>query len=790
MGYEQIPEELQRLRQWVCWRVEERRGKPTKAPVNARSKSGQHASSTDPSTWSSFAAAVKRAERDASIAGIGFVFTTDDPYVGIDIDRDHDDDAENALDLIAQFDTYAEWSPSGAGVHLIGRATLPDGKGRHPKGIGVFAHGRFFTMTGRAIDGHTAVADIQTPLDRHWPLWFPPRVEPLARPTLAWSAADDEVLDRCRSAKNAGKFIALYDHGDTAPYQNNESEADLALMSLLAFYTQDPAQLDRLFRASARYRAKWEREDYRDMTISRALERSEFYEPPTNTASGITVYRSSEAEAREIDPETGEILEHPAEMGENPAETVDFRTFNCSDKGNAQRFVHHVGDRARFAARWGTWLVWDGTRWAPDELNAAQELAKSVVEGIYAEADRVPEDDKRKKLSAWAIQSESGPRIREMLRLAASDPAISVAVDRLDRDPLLLNVQNGTVDLRTGELRPHAQGDAITKLAPWVYDPDATCPTWDRFLDQIMAKRPSLIEFLQRAVGYSLTGIVNERVMFLLHGDSTTGKSTFLDTVHEMLGDYALRSPNELMVARRSPSAIPTEVASLAGVRFTFVSETGEFDRMDEAKVKDLVSGDPLRARMLHQNPFTFLPQFKLWAGTNHKPSVRSADNAIWNRIRLVPFDVVITPDRIDRSLPEKLRAEMPGILAWAVRGCLAWQKVGMVAPETVTRVTQEYRESMDLVGAFIAEECVTKDGTHESVTAMYAAYKEWADASGERPMTKKMLSLRLAERGYPSVRVGRDNRTVYQNVRLRTSTDPEPDFTPELQRWAEQWQD
>lgn len=448
---------------------------------------------------------------------------------------------------------------------------------------------------------------------------------------------------------------------------------------------------------------------------------------------------------------------------------------------NARRLVHHAGDRLRYVPKWGSWLVWDGIRWVPDALGEAMEVAKAVAETIYAEADAIPDEKASALMKSWAVKTESAQRLREMLNLAASDPAIAVAHERLDTDPMLLNVLNGTIDLRDGHLREHRREDLITKLAPVVFDAAAPCPRWKAFLDEVMNTNADLIEYLQRAVGYTLTGDISERKMFICHGKTTTGKSTFLDVLYEMLGDYAKRSPNELMIARKyGDRGIPHEAANLAGIRFTFVSETGEFDRLDEARVKDLVSGDAISARLLHQNLFEFRPTFKLWAGTNHKPTIRASDDAIWRRINLIPFNVQFPEDRIDRTLIHTLRGEMGGILAWAVRGCLAWQQRGLGAPESVQKETAEYREAMDVVGAFIREECVIREGANEPVASVYAAYREWADAAGERPMTKKMFSLRVSERGITAKRIGKQNTYTYFGLRLRTSLDGDPELDHE----------
>ena len=344
---------------------------------------------------------------------------------------------------------------------------------------------------------------------------------------MVWDASDHDIIEKCRSARNAAKFEALYDRGETGDYAHNESEADLALLSMLSFYTQDPGQLDRLFRGSKLYRPKWERPDYRDMTISRALDRGAYYEPPSNTESGFTVYRSSEEEA---DPETGEI-------------TSKVLIFNQTDLGNAKRLVHHHGSHIRYVHAWKTWLIWTGSRWKIDGSGEIFRLAKDTVSRIYAESTHIEDEKARKRLLDWAKTSESGPKLREMVGLATSEPGISVNVSDLDRDPMLLNVLNGTINLKTGALQPHDPEDVITKLAPVHYDPDATSPRWKSFLSEIMNGDDTLVEYLQRAVGYSLTGNVTERKMFILHGGGRNGKSTFLDTIHTLLGDYAARSP-------------------------------------------------------------------------------------------------------------------------------------------------------------------------------------------------------------------------------------------------------
>lgn len=765
--YARIPDELKALRQWVCWRNEERIDQhgaitTTKVPINARSRSGAKASSTAPATWSTFEKAVKSANERAH-DGIGFVFTRDDPYVGIDLDANYDG-AENAIDVVEAFGSYAETSPSGTGIHIVGRATLPEERGRHPKGVGVFGHSRYFTFTGDVLEGYTAITDIQAALDRAWPRWFPER-PPVVTPPPVWIADDEDILHRLRMSANGAKFAALYDAGDVSPYSGNASEADLALLSLMTFYTQDPGQLDRLFRGSRLYRAKWEREDYRALTISRALERSDYYDPGLNGASGSITYTngSVSAESGQKTTTSGSI---PGESGSVT------RLFNPTDLGNARRLVALHGSDLRYCHERVKWLVWDGKSWHPDESGEIMRRAKAVIPAIHAEAGAATTKKQRDTLLSWAKTSESRSRLESTIRLAESEPGIPVPIGSLDADPWLLNVENGVLDLRNGELLPHAQERMLTKIAPVSYSPDAHCPVWKQFLNDIMEGREELVGFTQRALGYSLTGDVGERSLFILHGSGRNGKSTLLETVNAILGDYALRSPTDLLVAKRGDSGIPNDVARLPGVRFTFASETNEFARLDEAKVKDLVGGDTLSARFMRGEFFDFRPEFKLWLGTNHRPTIRGTDEAIWDRIKLIPFDVRIPEDRVDRSLKAKLWAERSGILNWMLQGCLAWQRSGLGEPQAVTEAVRAYRDTMDMIGAFLSEECVVREGASELATTLYKGYREWAEANGERPISQRMFGMRLAERGYASQRFGKNRNVHYFGIRLKLGSD------------------
>jgi len=366
---------------------------------------------------------------------------------------------------------------------------------------------------------------------------------------------------------------------------------------------------------------------------------------------------------------------------------------------------------------------------------------------MYAEAGGLADPAQRKALAGHAMRSEQATKHLAMIRLAQSmRPALP---EQFDQDPWLLNLQNGVLDLRTCGLAPHDPGQMLTRLAPVAYDPTARCPKWLAFLDRIMDGNRGLIEYLQVAVGYSLTGDVSEQKLFILYGTGANGKSTFLETVRGMMGDYGKATASETLLARRF-DGIPNDVAALRGARLVSTTETGDGRRLAEAKVKLMSGGDTMTARFMRAEFFEFRPVWKLWLATNHKPTIRGTDLAIWRRIKLIPFNVAIPEPEQDRHLADKLRAEWPGILAWALEGCITWQSCGGLpeAPE-VTQATQDYKDEMDTLAMFIAECCDQGQGLQVRSGALYTAYTAWCQASGEQPATKQAFGRQLTERGY-----------------------------------------
>jgi len=757
-----LPAELRALPQWVAWRSEERGGKRTKLPVNPRT--GSLASATDAATWTDFDTAAAYASTRTNIAGIGFVLTADDPYLVIDLDgcRDADTGAltPEAHEDAERFATYTEVSPSGTGLHFWLRGDLPGTRNRTGK-IEIYHRDRYMSVTGqRHADTPTEIAMRPTELADFYARVFTPKraatqavndetVTPSDTPrtketepsTAALSDAD--LLARIRRAKNKDEFHRLW-AGDWKGY-DSQSEADLALCGMLAFWTGgDAPRMDRLFRQSGQHREKWERPDYRDRTITKALEgRTEFYSPRVPPSS----LREDEPAGQpapiinlvEYQPEARET-ETPMRQGGSRMRT---------DYGNAERLVDTHGSDIHWVFERGMWATWDGAHWQLDETGEIERRAKRVVRNIYREARAAEDSDERAALGRHAASSEAAARLRAMIDLARSEGGITVHTTDFDRDPWLLNCQNCVVDLRTGTQRGHDRAELHMKMVSAPYDPAAACPTWLAFLSRIMDGNEQLIGFLQRAVGYSLTGVTREQVFFLLYGVGANGKSTFLETLAALFAEYAQQAAMATFIKKQHDDSIPNDIARMVGARFISAVEADEGVRLSESLIKQLTGGDRMTARFLHREFFDFTPEFKLWFSVNHRPTIRGTDHAIWRRPVLIPFEVVIPDDEQDKDLKGKLRAELPGILAWAVRGCLELQRIGLAIPQAVRAATNEYRVEMDVFAGFVEDRCTLSKNAWVPSSDLYRAYREWSEETGEHYDTETMLGKRLTERGF-----------------------------------------
>lgn len=443
----------------------------------------------------------------------------------------------------------------------------------------------------------------------------------------------------------------------------------------------------------------------------------------------------------------------PQDAGEDePAEEL-----RCSDMGNGYRFARRHRLTVRYNYVSGKWYVFDGRRWLEDDNGEVYRLAKETAINILIEAAHTENEDRRKALARWASVSEGDPRLRAMLHMAESE--LPVKLDVFDADPMLFNSANGTIDLRTGSLRPHRREDMLTKLSPVAYDVEAQPVRWMAFLDRIFAGDQQLIKFIQKAVGYSLAGDTSEQCLFICHGVGANGKSVLLKTMAALTADYGQQVRTETLMIK-SYQTVNNDIAILRGARFISAIETDDGQKLAESTVKQLTGGDAVRARFLFQESFQFTPQFKIWLAANHKPEVKGNDHAIWRRIRLVPFNVIIPKaEQNPHFFESELEDELPGILAWAIEGCLLWQREGLGEPEAVTKATAEYREEMDVLAGFLSERCVLGEHYQATTTELYNAYETWCLANGEKAKSAKWLNGLLRDRG---LEPGRSNSSRF----------------------------
>lgn len=437
------------------------------------------------------------------------------------------------------------------------------------------------------------------------------------------------------------------------------------------------------------------------------------------------------------------------------------------DLGNAERFCREHGDRLRHVAAFSpAWLAWDGRRWAPDEKGTHMEAAKATVEGLLAEAHG-RSGDERERLLRHALRSRTAQRLRAIPQLAATDPRIARRPDEFDLDPHALNCLNGTVDLASGKLHLHDPAEGLTLLAGTAYDPGAQAPTWDAFLARVLDGDSELEAFLRRLAGLSVVGKVLEHVLAILWGAGANGKSTLVNALRAALGDYAHAGGVELLLGGSRPGQATPELAELRARRFVTIAETREDGRLAAERVKALTGGDPVHARFLHGNPFTFDPSHTVWLQTNHRPRVDDDGEAMWRRLLLVPFTVTIPPEERDPGLGERLEREGDGILAWVVRGAREYLESGLRPPERVLAATAAYRSAESTFGSWVEDCCILAEPAWTPTARLHRSYAEWASANGAPDLSAQALAERLSSSGLP-LQPQRKRARGWQGIALR----------------------
>lgn len=747
--YKKVPNELKKLNQWVCWSSipdAARPGKNKKVPINA--KTGGNAQSNNPDTWIDFETAVLAS---ANFDGLGFMLGNG--IFGIDLDNmqgeiDEYKNNANKDNVISEFihslGSYAEYSPSGNGIHILCKGSLPPG-GRRKGSYEFYEQGRFFTVTGKSASEYTEIKDCTESVKFLHTKYIGTIKLPSVRQQVETVSLDEREIIKIAINSKRGQAFSTLHNGIWEGLYSSQSEADMAFSNMLAFWTGcDRQKMDNIFRASGLMRPKWDRKTgnstYGENTLNQAIMGcTETFKP----GSGIEDY--------------GIIL-----LDQN-----DKKLHKFDDTGNAERFVKNYQNIMRYSYIDKSWMFYDGKRWKVDNTGEIKKLSDEILEIQRQEIALCEDDEQEKAFLKHLRYSRNNKGKTAMLR--ETEHRVSVLPDEFDKDVDVLNTQNGILDLKTGNLHEHGYDKFLSKIITTEYTEKTDCPKWIQFLHEIFDNDIEVINYIQRAVGYSLTGHTSERCVFFCYGNGRNGKSVFLDTLSNVLGDYAMNIQPESIMVKQGVTGASGDIARLKGARFVTTVEPNEGLRLNEGLLKQLSGGDRITARHLYGKDFEYTPEFKLWMATNHKPIVRGRDDGIWSRLHLIPFTVQIPEEKVDKNLKYKLQQEYTGILTWAFEGCLLWQREGLGMPMAVEDAISEYKSEMDVISAFL-EECTVRGPGEVKARDLYNAYANWADENNEYKMSNtkfgKEISLRLS-------RIKRPDCNYYSGIRILEGQKP-----------------
>ncbi|MBY7111398.1 DNA primase [Bacillus sp. 17RED48] len=751
-NFNEIPAELKALPQWILWKFETRNGKQTKVPCQV---TGEMAQANNRRTWSTFATAVKF-YLEGDYDGIGFVFSRQDSYIGIDIDKCVVDGKTNAFatEIIDTLDSYTEFSPSGNGIHIIIRGGLPQsvlGTGRKntKHGLEIYSYGRFFTFTGNrenSNDVYERTGELAEVFEKYFD-----DSDIQGRVNLAEFEKDeikisnDALWERMFRSKNGDEIRSLY-NGNLI--NDDHSATDLALCNHLAFWTGKSAtRMDTMFRETSLIRDKWDvihfsdtNETYGERTIGTAIS-------STSTTILDNKQQFEEFSFDFINEDAVEVVEDKPK-----------KKFRLTELGNAERIAYEYGHVIKYVSDIG-WYIWDGKRWKLDTKKEIERITAKVLRSLYKSEDELE--------TKWARMCER--RNIRMNSIKDLMPLVPGEREEFDKYKYLFNVENGIVDLKTGKLQQHDRELGLTKITNVSFDENAKCPTWLAFLDQIFLGDKDLVEYMQRLIGYSLTGDISEQIMMFLVGGGSNGKSTFINTIKDLIGEYGKQAKSDTFIKKKDTGA-NNDIARLVGARFVSAIESEEGEKLSESFVKQITGGEPVLARFLRQEYFEFIPEFKVFFTTNHKPVIGGLDEGIWRRVKLIPFNLNLPSHKRDKRLPEKLSLEMPGILNWVIEGCMKWQQGRLKEPKVVAEATGKYKDDMDILAPFLDEVCYVDDRENESITIeakeLYNVYERWCFNSGERALGNRSFYRMLETKGFGKAK-GNGNKTFLTGITL-----------------------
>lgn len=764
-GYEAIPKELQNYPNWIAYKIEtvfDKDGKPkldSKGKVKQTKKpytptTGMLADTTNPATWVDFETAIAC---EVNYDGLGFVFTST-PFVGIDLDDVGDEIKSFALgdlnNIVGEFHedlkTYMEISPSGNGVHLIIKGKLPAGK-RKIGNVEMYETDRYFTMTGNQLGEYDEVnSNVKKSLERLHTKYLGADNSVItdfssfdAIPSYGNGLDAEAVLQALKTSKNGDKWIDLLLTGDWQKYgYSSRSDAELAVVSKLGFFSNyDKHVMDEICKSSILIDEKWERPS-----------------SPTKvyTIGKVIANRPSDGGYKakiDFDFKLKEKVE-PLNIEELAKKTA-FCTWD--DTGNAERFKIAFGDGFLYNTTTQEWYMYDEKVWQPDSMLMAESCATAVTEIMKHEplntSPRIDKKELEKLMEAKEkFINKTRNHINKMNMLKSARSLLPATEESFNNGGNIINLQNGYYDLDNDEFKGHNPEMMFTLISDATYEPEAECPLWEQFIYESFLGDADLIEYVQRAIGYSISNTTAERLIFFLFGQETgTGKSVLTNVLDELLGTYSQNiKPEALMIDRsKTGDSADPSFAKLKGARLVTTSESNESGKVDEGLIKRLTGGDKITARFLHKNEITYTPEFKIWMATNYKPIVQNNDSAIWQRLVVIPMENVVPASKADVNLTNKLKAEINGILNWAIEGYRQYKLNGLRRnePEAIKEQRNTYHREMDIVGRFLDECCVLDSQASVKSSDIWNAYRIWCEGNNEYSGSNMKLSMELAKR-------------------------------------------
>ena len=760
-NYQNIPQELRNLKQWGLFELKwvEARKKNTKIPINPYD--GSAGKSNDPNTWSDFDTAMRALNDVERADGLAFYFANG--YVGLDIDhidsnlddwRAGDNDPNNLVNKFQDLtdNTYMEVSQSGTGIHAIFKGKIP-GKRRRKGNYEMYQTGRFFALTGNNIIPDPTIKSMSDDEMKtiYEFLFGKDNVVQLHSESDNITPVDLSVAEIIHSAENSAKTgtrFTMFMKGGWEQFYSSHSEADMAFANDLAFWTgRDFHKMDTIFRNSSLMREKFDEKHgavtYGTSLLNKAInETQNIYNPECDSQDSESSYTFS--------------------FNEDKTKKIMPRSWD--DQGRGLRMRDQFATVLKFNAVDKKWFFFNGSYWQEDIGNQRVELAaERVANSIKKEQPELSfstKTDEDKAINEWyRFQKDSRSHMAKMHMIDEFKKYAIVKHGEFDKEDMLLNTESGYVDLSNGELHDHDIDKKFSHQTLAEYSDNVDAPLWEKFLNQIFNNDEELIHYVQKAIGYSFTGSVDEQCLFILNGRGRNGKSVFSNVVSDVAGNYAKQMNVQTIVAKKNQSgSANSDIARLEGARIVTSSELNEGDRFDESLVKQLTGGDKILARFLYGSEFEYKPKFKIWMATNHLPIIRGTDDGIWRRIKIIPFNIQIPKKKVDKKLEYKLKAEYTGILNWIVQGAIMWQQEGLEDPKAVRRVIENYRAEMDPLDAFLEERCTTGQNYSIKARNMYNAYHEWAKESEEykmslnkfgREMSKKLLRVKKMDGWY-----------------------------------------